>query len=85
MQDLQHIAGLEWIAALKSSQIRALVDGGALQLGPFDEKNLFEHTHPDYPDERLGACRNVDLGKLRAHKRQALLEATVKSSRRSVR
>jgi hypothetical protein len=44
----------------------------------FDERNLFEFSHPDFPNERLMACRNVDLGKLRAHKRQALLEATEK-------
>jgi hypothetical protein len=39
---------------------------------------LFEFSHPDFPNERLMACRNVDLGKLRAHKREALLEATEK-------
>ncbi|MDP9008957.1 MAG: hypothetical protein M3N91_09705 [Pseudomonadota bacterium] len=50
--------------------------GPPLQLGLFDERNLFEFSHPDFPNERLMAYRNVDLGKLRAHKRQALLEAT---------
>jgi hypothetical protein len=35
------------------------VDGGALQLGLFDEKNLLELTHPDFPGERLVACRNT--------------------------
>src|ERR1017187_1906111 len=69
---------LAWITALKSTQIRALVEGGALQLGLFDERNLFEFSHPDFPGERLMACRNVDLGRLRSHKRQALLEATEK-------
>ena len=78
VNDLRNIAGLEWITALKSSQIRALVEGGALQLGLFDQRNLFELRHPDYPGERLMACRNVELGKLRAHKRQSLLEATTK-------
>ena len=78
VEDLRQIVGLEWITALKSNQIRALVEGGTLQLGLFDEKNLFEITHPDYPGERLVACRNVELGKLRGHKRQALLEATTK-------
>ncbi len=78
VNDLRNIAGLEWITALKSSQIRALVEGGALQLGLFDKRNLFELRHPDYPGERLMACRNVELGKLRAHKRQSLLEATTK-------
>ena len=76
--ELRALDGLRWITALKSSQIRALVQGGALQLGLFDERNLFEFSHPDFPNERLMACRNVDLGKLRAHKRQALLEATEK-------
>jgi len=78
VNDMRNIAGLEWITALKSSQIRGLVEGGALQLGLFDKRNLFELSHPDYPGERLMACRNVELGKLRAHKRQSLIEATVK-------
>jgi transposase len=78
IEDLRGVAGLEWITALKSIQIRALVEGGALQLGLFDKRNLFELTHPDYPGERLVACRNEELGKLRAHKRQALIEATAK-------
>ncbi len=75
---LRSLDGLEWVTALKSSQIRTLVQGGALQLDLFDERNLFEFSHPDYPGERLMACRNVDLGKLRAHKREALLAATEK-------
>ena len=60
----------------KSAQIRCLVEDGGLQLGLFDERNLFEFTHPDYPGERLVACRNSQLAKLRAAKRRALLEAT---------
>src|SRR5512135_475182 len=68
--------GLAWITALKSSQIRTLVQGEAVQLGLFDERNLFELTHPDYPGERLVACRNPELGRARAHKRAALIEAT---------
>jgi transposase len=78
IDSLRSLDGLAWITALKSSQIRALVRGGALQLGLFDERNLFEFSHPDFPAERLMACRNVDLGKLRAHKREALLQATEK-------
>ena len=73
IDELRELDGLAWITALKSSQIRALVQGGALQLGLFDERNLFEFSHPDYPGERLIACRNPHLGKLRAHKREALL------------
>lgn len=76
--ELAAVDGLAWITALKSTQIRSLVQDGALQLGLFDERNLFEFIHPDYPDERLIACRNPQLGKLRGHKRQSLLEATQK-------
>lgn len=68
--------GLSWITALKSSQLRALVHGEGLQLGLFDERNLIELTHPDYPGERLVACRNPELGRARGHKRTALLAAT---------
>jgi len=75
---MRSTAGLAWITALKSVQIRSLVEGGALQQGLFDERNLFEFTHPDYPGERLVACRNAELGRLRAHKREALLAATEK-------
>jgi transposase len=75
-------AGIEWITALKTQAIRNLVEGGELQLGLFDERNLFELTHPDYPGERLVACRNPELKKLRAHKRRSLLDATVRELKR---
>src|SRR5215813_11014963 len=65
-----------WITALKSGQIRTLIDDGQLQLGLFDHRNLFELSHPDFPGERLIACRNPELAKLRAHKREALIAAT---------
>ena len=44
-------------------------------MGLFDERNLFELTHSDFPNERLVACRNHELAKRRALKRQELLEA----------
>ena len=78
IQELRQIEGLGWITALKSGQIRTLIEGETLQLGLFDERNLVELSHPDYPGERLMACRNPQLAKLRAHKREALLEATEK-------
>jgi hypothetical protein len=74
---LRQLDGVAWITALKSAQIRPLIEQGSLQLGLFDERNLFEFTHPEFPGERLVACRNPELGRLRAHKRQALIEATV--------
>jgi hypothetical protein len=69
--------GIAWITALKSGAIRQLVDSGTLQMGLFDERNLFEIQHEAFPDERLIACRNPQLATLRSAKRQALLEATV--------
>lgn len=47
-----------------------------MQLGLFDQRNLTEITSPEYPGERLVACRNDALAKLRAHKRESLLQAT---------
>jgi hypothetical protein len=75
---LRQLDGIDWIAALRPAAIRKLLDGGALQLGLFDKRNLFELTHPDFPDERLVACRNLELAKRRVHKRTSLLEATAK-------
>jgi len=75
---IREITGIDWITALKTGAIRKLFKGGALQLGLFDERNLFELTHEDYPGERLVACRNPELARLRAHKRESMLEATSK-------
>ncbi len=76
IEDLGQLDGVQWITALKSVQIRTLLEGGALQLGLFDERGLFELSHPAYPGERLIACRNPELAELRTHKRQDLLAAT---------
>ncbi len=74
--ELREADGIGWITALKSVSIRALVEQGQLQLGLFDERNLLELASPDYPGERLVACRNPELAKLRTHKREELLAAT---------
>jgi transposase len=76
IDELRASDGIAWITALKSVSIRALIEQGQLQLGLFDERNLVELSSPDYPGERLVACRNPELAKLRAHKREALLAAT---------
>ena len=76
IDEMREAQGIGWISALKSASIRALVEQGQLQLGLFDERNLLELTSPDYPGERLVACRNPQLAKLRAHKREELLAAT---------
>ncbi len=74
--EMRQSEGIGWITALKSVSIRALVEQGHLQLGLFDERNLLELSSPDYPGERLVACRNPELAKLRTHKREELLVAT---------
>jgi len=73
---LKAIEGIGWITALRPEGIKKLLDGGQLQMGLFDQRNLFELSHPDFPDERLVACRNPDLAKRRTEKRTSMLEAT---------
>ena len=68
-----------WITALRSSSIRTLVAQGHVQMGLFDERNLLEISSPDFPGERLVACRNPELAKLRVHTRDDLLVATERS------
>jgi len=70
--------GMEWITALRPEAIRQLLEDRAVQIDLFDERNLFELTHPDFPGERLVACRNPQLALRRAAKRRSLLEATAK-------
>jgi hypothetical protein len=74
---LREAGDLGWLTCLRAPQIAALAkDDGPLQLGLFDEANLAEFSHPDYPDERLIACRNPLLAEERARKRTELLAAT---------
>ena len=68
---------LGWLTALRAPAIAKLAAAdGPLQLSLFDEFDLAEITHPDYPGERLVACRNPALAAERARKRDALLAAT---------
>ena len=76
IEELRETCGIAWITALRSVSIRVLVEQGHLQLGLFDDRNLIELVSPDYPGERLVACRNPQLARLRVHKREALLCAT---------
>jgi len=69
--------GWAWLTCLRATDIAKLAaDGGPLQMSLFDQHDLVEITHPDYPDERLVACRNPALADERARKRQDLLAAT---------
>ena len=75
--ELRDFGGFGWVTALRAPAIAALAaDDGPLQMSLFDQTNLAEISHPDYPGERLVACRNPALATERARKRLALLEAT---------
>jgi len=68
-----------WITALRAPAIRKLMaDDGPLQLSLFDQQDLAEITSPDFPGERLVACRNPVLAADRARTRDELLAATEK-------
>ena len=76
IDELRLAGGFDWVTAMRTGGIRKLVEDGVLQLDLFDEQNIFEFTHPDYPGERLVACRNPVLARKRAHKRESMLEST---------
>jgi hypothetical protein len=69
-------AGLDWVTALRAPQIAKLAEQGTLQLSLFDQTDLAEIAHPDYPGERLVCCRNPLLAAERSRKREELLAAT---------
>jgi hypothetical protein len=76
-EELAPVEGLDWVSALRAEQIRKLAENdGPLQLSLFDETDLAEIRHPDFPDERLIACFNPLLAAERARKREDLLQAT---------
>ena len=77
-QDLKPLGGLEWITALRAPQIHKLAQDGVLQWSLFDERDLAEVRHPDYPGERLIVCRNPLLAQERARKRKELIAAAEK-------
>ena len=76
IQALKKVGGLGWVTSLRAPSIAALAASGALQMSLFDEVNFAEIAHPDYPGERLVACRNPALATERARKRSELLAAT---------
>ena len=76
IEAMRKMEGVDWIAALKSGAIATLLNAGQLQPDLFDERNLISFTSEDYPGERLVACRNPELARLRAAKRKDLIAAT---------
>jgi hypothetical protein len=77
IRDLKAMEGMAWITCLRGPAIKKLMAGGGpLQLSLFDEQDLAEISSPEFPGERLVACRNPFLAAERARKRQDLLQAT---------
>ena len=77
VEALKELGGMSWITCLRAPAIKALAaDDGPLQMTLFDDHDLAEIHHPDYPGERLIACRNPALAELRAAKRESMLTAT---------
>jgi transposase len=77
-EDFKGTEGLDWITALRSLQIKELVQSGTIQLSLFDTCDMAEISHPDYADERLIVCHNPLLEAQRRRKREELLLATQK-------
>ena len=75
-------AGLDWISALKTQDLRRLLQAGAAGApAPLVPEALVpdavaEVTSPDFPGERLMVCLNPRLRQERARKREDLLTAT---------
>ena len=75
--DLRKLQGIAWITCLRHPAIKKLMAGdGPLQLSLFDEQDLAEISSPDFPGERLIACRNPFEAAKRVRTRESLLQAT---------
>jgi len=79
IEALRGVPGCGWISCLRSSDIRKLLESRGQTDAPlFDQKNLAEISHPDFPGERLVACFNPLLAVDRDRTRTELLAATEK-------
>src|SRR5258708_6025251 len=64
-QDLPASHGIQWISALRANQIQKLAKDGQVQMSLFDNTDLVEIAHPDFPGERLMVCFNPLLAEER--------------------
>jgi len=69
---------IDWITALRAPDIQDLLAKGAWQTSMFDQQDIAEISSPDFPGERLVACRNPLLAEERKRKREDLLQSTEK-------
>lgn len=77
-EDFHGVEGLGWISALRTTEIKKLVAGSGFQFSIFDDQDFGEVQSPEFPGERLIACRNPLLQRERERKREDLLQATEK-------
>jgi transposase len=75
-EEFKDTEGLDWITALRGTQVQQLFTSGVLKLSLFDSTDWIEIRSDAYPNERLIACRNAALATRRTHKRAELLHAT---------
>jgi hypothetical protein len=75
-EDFHGVEGLDWISALRTTEIRKLFTPTGFQFSLFDRRDIVELHSPDFPGERLIACLNPVLAAERVRKREALLQAT---------
>jgi transposase len=83
-EELEPVEGIDWISALKSPQIRKIVADDKFDRSLFDQQDLAEITHPDFPGERLIICYNPFLDDKRKKTRDSLLAATEKELQKVV-
>jgi hypothetical protein len=70
---------INWIAGIKTESFRDLLDGTNLALESiFDQCDLVEIPHADYPEEKFIVWRNSDRKNLRKEEREATLNSTVR-------
>ncbi len=67
---------LDWISCLRAPAIKKLAEDKSLPMELFDERDLVAISSPDFPGERLVACRNPFLAARRAKVRDELLAST---------
>ena len=75
-EDFQGVEALGWISALRTTALQKLAAGPGFQFSLFDDRDFAEVQSPEFPGERLIACRNPLLQQERARKREELLQAT---------
>lgn len=76
LEALKSSSGIGWISALRTEQVRQLVEHEYLRLSSGEQPTLVELSCPDFPEERLMACFNPLLAQERRRKRNELLQAT---------